>query len=577
MTDHVRIAARLPRCRFIADGAQLAFAFDFAVFRAEDIQVRVAGAPVEDGYAVSIGPAGTGAVTFAVAPPAGASVVLRRQLAIRRETDFQEGGELRAKTLNDELDFQTAALQQVETAVARAIHLSDDDADDAPSGLPPAAARARKALVFDAAGNPAVSADDYADQAAVAGTHAQAAAASAAAAGVSAVTAADAGTACAELAAIAGGHALGASAASASAATYAADAAAAASALAIAWTVDGATAMEDPGTGAIRFDAPAPGDATAIAVSAHSMDADVSAFVATWAASTNPDAKGTLMLRKRGDGAAFAAFTVRAVADLGTWLRIDVTPAGAAGGFAAGDFVRLAFARAGDRGTDGLGTIVSLAAADGSIAVGGTPTDRTVGVPPNALTPAKFARLGAAGQVLTSNGAAADATFQALPAGVPAGVVVPFAGPVEPEGWLFAAGQAVNRAVYAALFAALGTLYGAGDGATTFNLPDLRGRVAAGRDDMKGAAAGRLTAGGSGMAGATLGAAGGGETHVLTVGQMPAHTHSQSGLTGGPNHALATNYPDGPYNVGGSTGSAGGGQAHPNVQPTLVLNYVIKT
>lgn len=63
----------------------------------------------------------------------------------------------------------------------------------------------------------------------------------------------------------------------------------------------------------------------------------------------------------------------------------------------------------------------------------------------------------------------------------PPGTVKPFAGSASPSGWLLADGTAVSRTTYANLFAAIGTAYGTGDGSTTFNLPDLRGRVAVGR------------------------------------------------------------------------------------------------
>ena len=72
---------------------------------------------------------------------------------------------------------------------------------------------------------------------------------------------------------------------------------------------------------------------------------------------------------------------------------------------------------------------------------------------------------------------------------VPAGAVMPFAGSTAPAGWLLCFGQAVSRSQYGELFAVLGTSYGVGDGSTTFNLPDLRGRVVAGVDNMGGSAA----------------------------------------------------------------------------------------
>ena len=75
---------------------------------------------------------------------------------------------------------------------------------------------------------------------------------------------------------------------------------------------------------------------------------------------------------------------------------------------------------------------------------------------------------------------------------IPTGVVIPFAGTTAPSGWLLCAGQEVNRVTFARLFDVVGITYGPGDGATTFNVPDLRGRVAAGVDTMGGTPANRM-------------------------------------------------------------------------------------
>jgi microcystin-dependent protein len=106
-----------------------------------------------------------------------------------------------------------------------------------------------------------------------------------------------------------------------------------------------------------------------------------------------------------------------------------------------------------------------------------------------------------------------------------AGVLAPYAGSSAPSGWLLCYGQAVSRTTYAALFTVLSTTYGAGDGSTTFNLPDLRGRSVFGKDDMGGSTAARL---GSIITGTTLGATGGTERHTLTTAQLPSITPAGS-------------------------------------------------
>src|SRR5262245_2783013 len=104
------------------------------------------------------------------------------------------------------------------------------------------------------------------------------------------------------------------------------------------------------------------------------------------------------------------------------------------------------------------------------------------------------------------------------------GEVFDFAGSVAPTFTVLCAGQAINRTTFAQLFAVIGTTYGAGDGSTTFNVPDCRGRVTAAPDNMGGTPANRLTAQPGGINGA-LASVGGGETHVLTIAQLAAHDH----------------------------------------------------
>ena len=186
---------------------------------------------------------------------------------------------------------------------------------------------------------------------------------------------------------------------------------------------------------------------------------------------------------------------------------------------------------------------------------------------------------------LTPKGSGSVLFGGAAPALTPTGVVVPFAGTSAPTGWLLSFGQTVSRTTYAALFAVIGTTYGAGDGSTTFGLPDLRGRVIAGQDDMGGTSANRLTGLSGGVDGDVLGGTGGSESHTLTEAEIPSHSHidgySNGGGGGSYGDTTAASAQD--MSMSGSstnhpnTSSTGGDGAHNNVQPTIILNYIIKT
>jgi len=157
-------------------------------------------------------------------------------------------------------------------------------------------------------------------------------------------------------------------------------------------------------------------------------------------------------------------------------------------------------------------------------------------------------------------------------ASVPTGALIPFAGATAPDDYLLCDGSAVDRTAYLPLFDVIGTQYGAGDGSTTFNLPDLRGRVTVGRDDMGGTTAGRLTTAGGGIDGTALGAAGGEQAHTLTIGEMPAHTHGIYWMVAGSSYGGG----NGAVPQMTTTQSTGGGLPHSNVQPSIIVNHLIK-
>jgi microcystin-dependent protein len=190
---------------------------------------------------------------------------------------------------------------------------------------------------------------------------------------------------------------------------------------------------------------------------------------------------------------------------------------------------------------------------------------------------ANVAALTASGEVAARNAAIAAAVAALpVPLVLPAGLLAPYTGAAAPTGWLLCDGSTQLKATYPALSTVLGTTYGAGD-ATHFVLPDLRGRVAAGADNMGGSDAGRLTSAN------TLGTAVGEESHTLTVAETPAHAHPGSTVganqftSAGVGGVAGTSTGGSTFNNGIVVASQGGGSAHNNMQPTLTVNYIVKT
>ena len=138
-------------------------------------------------------------------------------------------------------------------------------------------------------------------------------------------------------------------------------------------------------------------------------------------------------------------------------------------------------------GAVGSSEIATDAVGSDEIAAGAVGTTELAA---NAVTVAKMAREGTAGQVLTSNGAGSDPSYQTGP-GVPPGAIIWVAKNTPPTGYLKANGAAVSRTTYAALFAEIGTTFGNGDGSTTFNVPDLRGEFVRGWADDRSVDTGR--------------------------------------------------------------------------------------
>jgi len=149
----------------------------------------------------------------------------------------------------------------------------------------------------------------------------------------------------------------------------------------------------------------------------------------------------------------------------------------------------------------------------------------------------------------------------------PIGKICDFGGSSAPTGWLLCDGSAVSRTTYASLFAIIGTTYGAGDGSTTFNLPNCKGKTSVGFN----AAEAEFDA---------LGETGGEKTHLLTAAEsgLPAHTHTAyvtaNGTTGVGAYAFTGSTPGQPGILANSAANAS--SAHNNLQPYITLNKIIK-
>jgi microcystin-dependent protein len=167
--------------------------------------------------------------------------------------------------------------------------------------------------------------------------------------------------------------------------------------------------------------------------------------------------------------------------------------------------------------------------------------------------------------------------------GIPTGCIIPWSDTSVPTGFLECNGQAVSRSTYATLFAIVATTYGAGNGSTTYNVPDLKDNVPLGRSNSAALA----SSGGANTVTATGNVGGSTANATLSTAQLAAHTHGST-----PNSGVHPTTLGGYSNscCGGSSGSTGSGTGHAHnmsatfagdatsvVQPYLTILYVIKT
>ena len=174
--------------------------------------------------------------------------------------------------------------------------------------------------------------------------------------------------------------------------------------------------------------------------------------------------------------------------------------------------------------------------------------------------------------------------------GIPTATIVPWSSASVPAGFLECNGQAVSRSTYSALFAIVGTTYGAGDGSSTFLVPDLQNNVAVGKSNNKALA----STGGADTVSSTGNIAGSTANATLSTGQLASHSHSNTQYgqpTGNPNTTrfrAGNQWTSGAHTA--NSNNAGSGQGHSHnmsanfsgdatsvLQPYLTVIYIIKT
>lgn len=154
MIDHIKMPAVAPLVRYAANGVQTVYAYPFPIFASEDLAVYIDGARQYSGFSVAgAGQTHGGTAIFDVPPAEGCVVTLARRVPIERVTDFIEGGEFAASAINAELDYLTAAIQQVQRDQSVFLRYHDHETP-ADTIMPDRAARAGKALGFDENGDP---------------------------------------------------------------------------------------------------------------------------------------------------------------------------------------------------------------------------------------------------------------------------------------------------------------------------------------------------------------------------------------------------------------------------------------
>ncbi len=550
MADHIQISDLTPRKQYTADGVQTQFTYPFPIFKNTDLDVFLDETAQSVGYSISgAGQDLGGEVTFDTAPSAGTAVTLRRRLTIERTSDFQESGAFSAKVINDELDILTAALQQVADDDTRTVSRPATSTESYALQWPDGATTDPRVLTvssdtgleFGPATTEIVAAQVYA-------ANAQTAQAAAESARTGAETAAS--NAGIQASAAASSATAAAAAAASNLFSRVSEKATGDSPYAVVPDTDDGTLFTVADDGNVTFALPA---------IATAGEGERYGFL-------RAGASHIVTLQRNGsdtiNGVA-ADYTISAVAgEIILIVADDATP---------DNWVVIPWTQAAADETSTTKTGTTISVKDAGVTTAKL-ADGAVTAAKAAIASQAEAEAGTEATKLMTPQRVAQAV-SALSNGNPSGAISMFGAATAPTGWLVCDGAAVSRTTYADLFAAIGTTWGAGDGSTTFNLPDLRGRAPIGLNHSS------LPNGTNGsLSTRNLTDATGAETHTLTTAEMPVHSHTfpgwQTGSIGNGQTQLSNNS-GGQHN--NNTAEAGGGAAHNNMQPSVAVNFIIKT
>lgn len=154
MTEHIKMPAVEPLVRYVANGTQTDFQYPFPIFASEDLAVYFGGARQYSGFDVSdAGETEGGLISFDSPPDNGVVITLERRLPLERVTDFMQGGDFSAQAINNELDYLTGSIQQVNRDLSPMLRYGDHETPSVVT-MPDRAVRSNKALGFDGNGDP---------------------------------------------------------------------------------------------------------------------------------------------------------------------------------------------------------------------------------------------------------------------------------------------------------------------------------------------------------------------------------------------------------------------------------------